>query len=62
MTTTNSEPAVDDLDAPLWGAGPISEEIKRTKNQTYHMLEQGLIPATKVGRQWVSTKLDWTYR
>jgi hypothetical protein len=51
-----TELAGDDLDRPLWGAAAIGEEIDKTESQTFHLLEAGHLPATKVGRQWVSTK------
>jgi hypothetical protein len=51
-----------DLDAPLWGA----EQIGRAANllnedgsvnfrATFYALEQGNLPASKVGKKWVST-------
>ena len=52
---TNPQDIADD-DAPLWGAGAIAKVINRTRDETYHLLEQRLIPAKKVGAQWVSTK------
>ncbi|TGS89482.1 DNA-binding protein [Mesorhizobium sp. M3A.F.Ca.ET.174.01.1.1] len=39
---------------PVWGAKAIGQEINRSERQTYHMLEQGLLPAKKVGDQWVA--------
>jgi hypothetical protein len=54
--TTNNEQAGDDLDCPIWGAENIAKEIKKTKSQAFHLLEAGHIPATKVGRQWVTTR------
>jgi hypothetical protein len=44
-----------DLDAPLWGAEEIAPVIKRKLHQTYHLLERGHLPATKVGGTWTST-------
>jgi len=55
-TATNNELAGDDLDRPIWGAAAIAEEIRKTKSQAFHLLESGHIPATKVGRQWVTTR------
>lgn len=40
----------------LWGVGEISTFIKRTKRQTYYLLEHGMIPARKVGGLWTSSK------
>jgi hypothetical protein len=60
MTTVpknpSTESADEDLDKPLWGAAAIGAEIDKTASQTFHLLEAGYLPATKVGRQWVSTK------
>jgi hypothetical protein len=46
----------DDLDAPVWGAKCIAQEIGRNPRVTFYLLEQGLIPAKKIGVQWVSTR------
>jgi hypothetical protein len=53
---------VFDLDQPVWGAADIALAIglktKRGKPRTravYHLLESGRIPASKVGKTWVST-------
>jgi hypothetical protein len=46
----------DDLDRPLWGAEEIGAEIKKSVKATFHLLAHGRIPATKVGKQWVTTK------
>lgn len=43
----------DDL---VWGGDAIAREIKKTRTQTYYLLEKGLLPARKVGIQWVATK------
>ena len=57
MQDTNPQDITDD-DAPIWGAGKIAEVINLTRDQTYHLLskEPPVLPATKVGAQWVSTK------
>jgi hypothetical protein len=52
----SAESTADDLDKPLWGAAAIGEEIDKTPSQTFQLLEAGHLPATKIGRQWVSTK------
>jgi hypothetical protein len=44
-----------DLDRPAWGAKAIGRVINRTERQAFHLLEKGLLPATKVGQCWVST-------
>lgn len=40
----------------VWGAAEIGKEIKRKPRQTFHMLEKGLLPARKVGNQWVAER------
>jgi hypothetical protein len=47
---TNDTPEI------IWGAKAIAREIGRSPRQTFNMLEQGLIPATRVGRLWCSEK------
>ena len=44
-----------DDDTPIWGAEAIAHEINKPVRATYHLLEQGLLPAKKVGGSWVST-------
>jgi hypothetical protein len=51
-----------DLDKPRWGAQAIGEMANVVDDdgtvdlrRTYYLLEHRLLPATKVGRQWVST-------
>jgi hypothetical protein len=53
----------ENLDAPLWGAEAIGREanvVDEDNNvdlrKTFYLLENGLLPGTKVGRQWTSTK------
>ncbi len=43
-------------DSPLWGAKAIAEEICRSEQQTYYLLETGKLPARKVGASWVATR------
>jgi hypothetical protein len=52
----------DDLDRPLWGAEAIGREANVLNGagnvdlrKTFYLLENGLLPGTKVGRQWTST-------
>jgi hypothetical protein len=41
----------------LWGAEEIGKPIRRTKRQTHHMLDRGLIKsARKVGGLWVANR------
>lgn len=37
----------------LWGATEIARVIRRTRRQTFNMLENGELPARKVGGRWV---------
>lgn len=40
----------------VWGAGAIAELIGRTPRATFHMLDNGELPAKKVGSRWVAEK------
>ncbi|MGC1178449.1 MAG: hypothetical protein WA884_05365 [Methyloceanibacter sp.] len=56
----SDQPAQDNdadaaMDKPVWGAKGIAPVIKRGERQTFHLLESGLLDASKVGKQWVST-------
>jgi hypothetical protein len=53
MSETFEEP--ENLDKPVWGARDIGKEIGKPTRATYHLLEKGLLPATKIGGQWAST-------
>ena len=51
------------LDTPIWNAETIGREAGLFKDdgrvdlrRTHYMLEKGLLPATKAGRQWTSTR------
>ena len=55
-----SEPAIpqkgdDGMDHPVWGARAMAPIVNRNERQTFHMLEAGLLDATKVGKRWTST-------
>ena len=52
----STETASHDLDKTLWGAAEIGAEINKTTSQTFHLLEAGHLPATKIGRQWATTR------
>jgi hypothetical protein len=47
-----SEAYSEEIDPTVWGTRAISEIIDRTERQTFYLLEQGLLPAKKVGGQW----------
>lgn len=38
----------------VWGAKAIGQEIRRSERATYNLLENGLLPARKIGGKWVS--------
>jgi hypothetical protein len=52
-----------DLDMPRWGAeaigrdaGLVNDDGTVNLRAVYYALEQGHLPATKVGKRWVSTR------
>jgi hypothetical protein len=38
----------------VWGAAAIAATLNRSLAQTYCLLENGFLPARRVGRQWVA--------
>ena len=44
-----------DLDRPLWGVEAIAAASNLTVRQTYHALERGYLPASKIGRKSFTT-------
>jgi hypothetical protein len=40
----------------LWGVTLIAVEIGRNRRQTFHLLENGKLPASKVGGRWVASR------
>jgi hypothetical protein len=44
----------DNLDL-IWGADAISREINANKRRTFYYLQNGLIPAKKIGESWVAS-------
>ena len=38
----------------LWGAQAIADHIDQPIRKTFYLLENRLIPATKIGKQWVA--------
>lgn len=46
---------IDDDDL-IWGAAAIAAVIKKSTRATYWLLENGLLPANKIGRQYCSTR------
>jgi hypothetical protein len=45
-----------DDDVPIWGCKAIAKIIGRSERQTFHLLSAGLLPVTKIGATWVSTR------
>jgi hypothetical protein len=43
---------------PVWGAEKISEFLRVPLRKGYYLLEKELIPARKVGKNWVSTERE----
>jgi len=46
---------LDPLDRPIWGADGIAKAIKRPLKQTYGLLANGHLPASRCGKTYVST-------
>ena len=46
-------PLAQDL---VWGVAAIAVEIGRNPRQTFHMLEQGKLPAKKIGGRWCASR------
>ena len=40
----------------VWGVSGIAKEINRSPRQTFHLLENGRIPARKIGARWCATR------
>ena len=40
----------------IWGAKAIGQEINRSERQASYLLENGQLPAKKVGGRWCSTR------
>ena len=61
MTTENqvaTRSFADPDDEKFIGARKIGQEVDPdlTLQQVFYKLEKGLIPASKVGRQWITTR------
>lgn len=53
--TAAPKPAPDGFDL-LWGADAIGHAIGATRRQAFYLLEQGRLPAKKVGGRWVAER------
>jgi hypothetical protein len=51
----NDDAETDTLDT-LVGAKRIADYAGLNIRQAFHLLEQGILPAQKLGRRWVTTK------
>jgi hypothetical protein len=40
----------------IWGVAGIGKAIGRTPRQTFHMLENGRLPAKKIGGRWCASR------
>jgi hypothetical protein len=40
----------------VWGAAEIGRVIGKSKRQAFYLLEAGLLPGRKVGRQWCASR------
>jgi hypothetical protein len=40
----------------IWGVAGIGRAIGRNQRQTFHMLENGRLPAKKIGGRWVASR------
>jgi hypothetical protein len=46
----------DDNSDIIWSARGIARAINRNERATYHLLQQGRLPARRVGKQWVASR------
>jgi hypothetical protein len=50
-------PILEDANLDLiWGAESIGRFIGKSRRATFHLLIKGMLPAEKVGDQWVSSR------
>jgi hypothetical protein len=40
----------------VWGAEAIAKTIRRPTRAVYHLLQKDLLPARKVGANWVASR------
>ena len=55
--TDNTQAHVDNGLDLVWGGAAIGEAIGRNQRQAYWLLENGNIPARKVGETWVASRV-----
>jgi len=49
----------NDGEAPadvIWGCARIAEVIGRSERSTFHLLEQHLLPAKRIGGRWCASR------
>ena len=51
-----TKPENDETLDLVWGAKAIGELIQKPARQTFYLLENGALPARKVGSQWVASR------
>ncbi|MEZ0002048.1 hypothetical protein ABIA18_003845 [Sinorhizobium fredii] len=51
----HDENSGDSMDL-IWGAAEIAKLIGRSPRATFHMLDNGELPAKKVGGRWVAER------
>jgi hypothetical protein len=57
MTTTEQKaPSHQDSDDLIWGSRAIAAAINRTNRQAIYLLQEGRLPAKRVGKLWVARK------
>lgn len=52
QTEDNTKGSID----LIWGAAEIAKLIGRSPRATFHMLDNGELPAKKVGGRWVAER------
>ena len=47
---------VENTEDILWGAEAIAAVIRVTQRRAFYLLENGALPAKKVGQRWVASR------
>lgn len=50
------EPSIEPALVVLWGASAIGNELGLNRRQAFNLLEQGQLPARKVGGKWCADR------
>jgi len=56
LTESSNRPAAKLSSDLLWGADAIADELGIDVRRAYYLLENKLIPGTKTGRSWSSSR------